>query len=136
MAAADLIVATGEVKSGRLFIRNRRQFDEQVRGMKDGWQLEITVQRMRATRSPMANAYYWGVVLQHISECTGDDVEDLHEVFKRKFNPKRVHLGDGDDVIGGSTRTMKTTDFYEYVEKIRRFAAEFLDCSVPDPGFK
>lgn len=134
-AAADLIVASGTVKDGRLFIRNRKQFDEQVRGMREGWELEVTVQRRRATRSPQANAYYWGVALQMISEYTGDEVEDLHEHFKVRFLPKKLHM-DGDEiVIGGSTRSLNVNQFYEYVERIRRFAAEFLDCNIPDPGF-
>jgi hypothetical protein len=135
MSAADLVIATGEVKGGKLVLRNRRQFDEQIRLMKDGWQLEVTVQRMRATRSTAQNAWYWSTVLQYISECTGDDVTDLHEHFKVKFNPKRLHLGDEEQVIGGSTRTMNKAEFGEFIEKIRRWASEFLDCAIPDPGF-
>lgn len=131
---ADLVIATGEVKGGRLVLRNRRQFDDQIRRMKDGWQLEVTVQRLRATRSLAQNAYFWGVVLQTISECTGDEVDDLHDYFKKRFLPKPLGI-DSNEVVGGSTRTLNTVQFGEYIEKIRQFAAEFLDIAIPDPGF-
>lgn len=131
-AVADLVVASGSVKGGKLFIANRRQFDAQIAQMKDGWQLEVTIQRRRATRSVHANAYYWGIVLHYISEYTGDSPEDLHEYFKQRFIPKPLAI-DG-TVIPGSTRKLNTNEFYDYVEKIRQFAAEHLDCNIPSPG--
>lgn len=135
-SVADLVVASATVKAGKLYIRHRRQFDLQIAQMKDGWELEVAVQRRRATRSVTANAYYWGVVLFYVSEHTGDSPEDLHEYFKKRFNPKPLAIArEGEDqVIGGTTRTMNTVQFYAYVEQIRQFAAEFLDCNIPSPG--
>lgn len=132
----DVIVATGTVRAGKLLIRNRREFDLQLAEFKDESQLEVTIQRLRATRSSAANAYYWGVVLHMISEHTGDTVEDLHDYFKRRFNAKPIAIGldDEDHVTGGSTRRLNTIQFYEYIEQIRQFAAEFLDMSIPNPN--
>lgn len=133
-SALDIVVAAGTIKAGKLLIRNRRQFDEQLAQFKDGIQLEVTLQRLRATRSIAANAYYWGVVLHLVSEMTGDTVEDLHDYFKKRFNPKPIAIAqDGEDhVTGASTRHLNTSQFYEYVEKVRQFAAEFLDLNIPD----
>lgn len=134
-AVSDIVVASATVRDGKLFIRNRRAFDVQVAFMQNGWQLELTLQRKRATRSIQANAYYWGVVLHLISDCTGDTPDDLHDYFKRRFNPKPLAIAqEGEDAVtGGSTRDMNTNQFYEYIERIRQFAAEFLDINIPDP---
>ena len=139
-SVADLVVASGTVREGKLYLRNRRDFDRQIAQMKEGWALEVTVSRLRATRSQKANAYYWGVVLQRLSEHTGYTVDELHDLCKAMFLPKKLALTDGNGevvgefVLGGSTRTLKTNEFYEYVERVRQWAAETLDCYTPDPG--
>jgi hypothetical protein len=138
-SVADLIVATAEVKNGKLFIKNRRQFDQQVSQFKDGLMLELTLSRRRATRSVQANRYYWGVVLHLIAEHTGYTPDELHDVVKQMFLPKVLALTDGNGeikgeyVIGGSSRQLKTNEFYDYVEQIRRWAAESLSVDIPGP---
>jgi hypothetical protein len=139
-SVADLVVASATVKGGKLFVRNRREFDRQVAQMKDGWEMELTLSRRRATRSVQANAYYWGVVLAALSEHTGYTVDELHDICKALFLPKRLALNNGNGevvgefVLGGSTRTLNTNEFYEYVERVRQWASETLDCYVPDPN--
>lgn len=134
----DLVVGTGQMKHGRLFINHRRQFDQQLRGLDDRWTLEIIVQRLRATRSVQANRYYWGVVIATLCAHTGYTPDEMHDVLKMKFIPKRLALLDGNGeihgeyVLAGSTRTMTTADFSEYVEAVKRFAAAELDCDIPD----
>jgi hypothetical protein len=116
----DKIVLSPQAKST---LRTR------LRGVKDGTPILITVEKQRAHRSLDANAYYWGCVLRLISEYNGDEVYDLHEFFKKRFNPQAI-LG---DTIGGSTAKMNTLEFTEYIEKIRRFALMELGVSIPDP---
>lgn len=136
---ADVVVASAHVNSGKLFIRNRREFDRQIGQMRDGLEFELTLQRRRATRSVQANAYYWGVVLRLLAEFTGYTVDEMHDICKAKFLPKRLAIAKGNGeivdeyVLGGSTRDLDTNDFYEYVEQIRQWAAE-LDCNIPDPN--
>lgn len=135
----DDITATGEIRDGKLFIRNRREFDQALTQMRDGLQVEIAVTRLRATRSPQANAYYWGVVLQALSDHTGYTVDELHDICKAKCLPKKLAVNNGNGevvgefILGGSTRKLDTTEFYEYVERVRQWAAE-LDCYIPDPN--
>ena len=134
-SVSDLIVGTGLVRNRKLFIRNRKWFDQQVAQLRETWELEITISRLRATRSQQANRYYWGVVLHLISEHTGDTPEDLHDYFKTRFLPKKLSLA-GDEldvVVGGSTRTMNTSQFYAYVEQVRTFAGDFLNLEIPLP---
>jgi len=138
-SVSDLIVASAQVKSGRLYIRNRREFDAQVERLDSRWELEITVKRQRATRSLQQNAYYWGVVVAMLSEHTGYTPDEIHDFLKTKFIPKRLAFQDGNGVVveelvlGGSTRSMNTIEFGEYMEDIRRWAAEELDVVIPDP---
>ena len=138
-AVADLVVATAEVRDGKLFIKGRRAFDEQIQQFKNGVVLELTLQRRRATRSIQANRYYWGVVLHHIADHTGYTPDELHDVMKQMFLPKRLALTDGNGevkgefVVGGSSRSLNVNEFYDYVEQIRRWAAETLDLNIPSP---
>lgn len=139
-AVNDLVVASASVKGGKLFIRNRRGFDQQIAQMKDGWEVELTIQRRRATRSLQQNAYYWGVVIEAIADHTGYPPDDVHELMKQMFIPKRLAVQDGngeivgDYVLGGSTRTMNKLAFGDFMESIRRWAATELDVVIPDPN--
>ena len=132
--------ASSSVKNGHLHFHNRRVFDEQVRHFREGAQVEIAVTIRRASRSLQQNAYYWGVVVQIISEHTGYTPDEVHEFLKMKFIPKRLAVADGNGeiceefVIGGSTRKMNTIQFGEFMEECRRFAADTLDCYIPDPN--
>ncbi len=94
---------------------------------------------VRVTRTVQSNRWYWGVIVQAIADHTGYTPDELHDVLKMKFIPKRLAICDGNGVIqdefvvGGSTRAMSTIEFSEYCEAIRRWAAEDLDLSIPDP---
>lgn len=135
----DEVIATGQRVRDKLVIHHRSHFDRQVRLLDDRWTLEIVVRRLRATRSTQANRYYWGVVIAALSEHTGYAPNELHELMKMKFLPKKLALADGNGevhgefVLGGTTRTMNVQEFYAYVEQVRQFAAE-LDCYCPDPN--
>jgi hypothetical protein len=140
MAAVNTdVVASASVKNGRLIIRNRRAFDQQIAQFRDGAEVEIEVTIRRSTRSHQQNRYYWGVVVHLISDHTGYTADEVHEFLKMKFIPKRLAIcndnGEIRDefVIGGSTRKMNTIQFGEFMEECRRFAAESLDCVIPDP---
>lgn len=132
------IVATGTIRNGKLWIPNRRAFDQQIAQMREGWSVEVAITRLRAARSLEQNRYLWGVVYQTLADYTGYTPEEIHDVCKAKFIPKRVALANGNGevvgefVLGGSTRKLKKDECTEYIENIRRWAAESLDCYIPD----
>ena len=141
MAAVKTDVsAHGSIKGGRIHIRNRRGFDQAISQFREGAEVEVEVTIRRATRSLPQNAYYWGVVVHLVSEHTGYTPDEVHEFLKMKFIPKRLAIADGNGevcdefVLAGSTRKMNTIQFGEYMEECRRFAAETLDCYIPDPN--
>ena len=45
----DDIVASGQIRDGKLFIRSRRDFDQMIAQMRDGLEVEVAVTRRRAT---------------------------------------------------------------------------------------
>ena len=131
-------VTTGVIEGGKLEIRNRAGLSQALRGMKDG-EVLIRIERLRATRSQRQNAWYWGVIVQMLADHTGYTPDEMHEVLKAKFIPKRFAVADGNGevrdelVIGGSTAVLNTVEFGEYCEAIRGWAAVDLSVVIPDP---
>src|SRR5579863_9716884 len=130
------IVMRARLESGTLRL-NRSVLRQLLAGRKDA-ELVVTIERKHATRSVLANAYYWGVVIEHLSDHTGYTPDEMHEVCKAKFIPKKLALVDGNGevkdelVIGGTTTTMNKIQFGEYIEAIRHWAAADLGVVIPD----
>lgn len=131
---------TATVEKGRLVIGLRAL--KALHAAVFGWRacpVTVTVEKRHATRSSQANRYYFGVCLKHISDYTGYTVDEVHDWAKARFIPKHVAICDkngeikDDLVIGGTTRKLNSLQFYEYLEAIRKFAAEELDLNIPDP---
>lgn len=132
-----LVTASGFIRNGKLHLHNRKQFDAAVAGLRDGWEVDLEITRLRATRSVQANRYYWGVVINALHDLTGYTPEELHELMKAKFLPKDLAFtnSNGDVVeafvLGGSTRGLDTAEFYTYVERIIEWAAGSLGLYIP-----
>lgn len=137
-AAFEEVYGVAQIRNGRLFIENRKVFDQQVALLDSRWTLEVTVKRLRATRAIRANRYWWGCCVQLVSEHTGYTPEEIHEIAKQMFLPKTLALSDGNGevkgefVVGGSTRKLNTKEFSEFVERFKQWAAAELDIVIPD----
>ncbi len=76
--------------------------------------------------------------MQALSDHTGYTVDEMHDLCKAQFLPKRLAIADGNGevvgefVLGGSTRRLTTSEFHDYIEQVRQWAAG-LDCDIPDP---
>jgi hypothetical protein len=93
------------------------------------------IKQYRATRSNPQNRYYWGCVLNILSQHTGFTPEEMHELLKQKFLPVLKMLPNGEEVkIPGSTAELDTSDFEDYLEKVKQFSIQELDCYIPDPN--
>jgi hypothetical protein len=86
-------------------------------------------------RSDEQNRYYWGVLVKTIATELGYFPEEMHEVFKQKFL-KGSSLTFGATVyeIAPSTSKLSSTEFEEYQDRIREFAASKLHIFVPLPN--
>ncbi len=140
MSVLDMITASGSVRNKKLYIRNRRVFNQQVALLDERWELDITIQRRRATRSVQSNRYYFGVVLAAISDHTGYSIDETHDLCKMLHLPRHLAVLDGNGdvkgeyVLGGSTRKLNVQQFTDYIERIRQWASETLDVYIPDAG--
>lgn len=80
-------------------------------------------------RSNNQNAYYWSIVLQLISDHTGETVEDLHDHFRVRF------LMRGEKFARPvSTTSLSVSEFEDYLSKIRMFASQDLNVFIPLPN--
>lgn len=127
-------------------IRIPKRFKQEVCGLFEGKEIEVTVRRKRKRRSLPQNAYYWAVCVPAIRDAfrewdmeTGWTAEMVHEVLKDRFLPMvrewgRVVIPATGEVIDEvpTTRKLTTTQFSEYVERIQHWAAE-MGIVIPDP---
>jgi len=92
----------------------------------------VEITEKKVIRSIPQNRLYW-LWLTCIAYETGNNRDDLHEFFKRKFlTPETVEIfGVKQDRF--STRELNKEQFKYYLDHIQRFAATELIISLPDP---
>lgn len=120
-------------EQGKITFPDWKLFVQTIKTSLDGTYL-ITITKQYRKRTSQQNRYYW-LCLQIIAKELGfDDVEDLHEAFKLKFNPKEK----GNMIYGGSTKIMSTKEFMEYCDKVIRYATspDGLNMRLPDPDLQ
>lgn len=96
--------------------------------------VEIIQKKIR--RSLPQNSLLW-LWLTCIEQETGNNRDELHEVFKRKFIiPDRVMGPFGVEYDSYSTAGLSTIQFKDYLDKIQVFASTELSITLPDPEDK
>src|SRR5690606_35147705 len=112
----------------------RRLYGELKRLKQTSYLIEL--KKYRDNRSNNQNAYYWGVVLKILSDFTGFEPDEMHEVLKAKFiKPKQRELPNGEIVdLPVSTKDLNTEEFENYLGLVRRFADIELHCIIPLPN--
>jgi hypothetical protein len=122
----------GTVTDKGLTLDAPEAFKGAMRSFKRG-RIRVKVELEKETRSARANRYYFGVVLKAISEHTGYEVDELHDYFKLQFNARELMVGRESAIVGSSTRRLDSQKFYDYLERIRRFASMELGITLPEP---
>ena len=110
----------------------------------------VRIEPEEKKRTQRQNKYLWGVVYKHLVDndpgyFVNEETERLlkgrgiamdevvHEFCKAQFLPP-VALGIGGGMqVTKSTAKLNRQEFNEYVESIRRWAAESLQVFIPDP---
>ena len=123
----------GSIEKGHKLDFPRDRFKRCLLAFNEGQLVTITIAVSHKDRSLSQNSYYWGVVIQYISDFTGYEPNELHDELKRKFNPQASRLTNG-ETYGGSTTKLSTGEFKDYVERIVRWAAMELHVFIPDPN--
>lgn len=95
------------------------------------------MKRWDKNRSNDQNSYYHGVVIKLLSEHTGYDEDDMHEILKSLFLSDRERLmWDKRKKVTRvkSTSTLTTVEFEQYLDKVRKWAAAELGVYIPLPN--
>ena len=120
--------------NGRLDLSDQaRQNLKEFLLSKEGKRITLSLSESKSVRSVNQNKYYWGVVLHYISEEIGHSPEEVHDLLKAQFLKGTIHVKGLDLDKVGSTASLKTDEFEEYLNKIKIWAAEFLNVNIPDP---
>jgi hypothetical protein len=135
------VFAIGKVQDGKLTINNRKAFDVDLNVL-NGLDVIITVEKKKHKRSSPQNRYYHGCVLRSVRfamETKGFHInsnETVHELMKVKFlKGEIVNVATGEIIETiGSTTKLSTLDFENYLEQIRAWAAQYLECVIPLPN--
>ena len=117
----------GKVRDGKLKLDNPQNYLVEISKL-EGQRIELTIRKERHTRSLSQNKYYWGVIIQILSDYFGYDKEEMHEALKFKFLKRH---GDTDLVTAGSTAKLSTVGFTEYIDDIIRWASTEYQVVIP-----
>lgn len=104
-----------------------------IRQLDVGKTWQITVKPFKKKRSLHQNALYWKW-LGIIAVETGNDPDDLHEIFKQQFLiPVEVEFAGEVTSLRRSTTKLNTQDMSAYMDKVNAFAASQLGIILPLP---
>lgn len=122
----------GNVEKGELRLIGRDRFKQYLYTL-NGKEVQVTVSLKGRARSERQNKYLWGVVYKLLSDYFGYTPDEMHELMKQKFAPKKEKkMGDEILLIPCSTTELLTINFNEYLEQIKQFGAEH-NVIIPDP---
>ncbi len=90
-------------------------------------------------RSTPQNRYYWGCVIQTLSDELGYTRDEMHDVIKHKFlKEHRIIKGrEGKAVeleVSGSTAKLDTKQFEDLMSQIRMWASRDLNVYIKEPN--
>lgn len=127
-----------KIEAGKI-TANRTALAKMLQCSKDG-RHEVIIKRI-GKRSNNQNRYYWGVVVAMIKDRLielGNDVNSMnvHDFLKDRFNSKEIFTSNGTVIgtVGDTTASISTTDFMNYLDKCKEFAATVLEIYIPDPN--
>ena len=92
--------------------------------------VEVTEKKPRRTISQ--NSLYW-LWVNCIAYETGNDADDLHEHFKRKYLTPEIVVLFGEQHERYSTTKLNTIQFKYLLDKVQAFANTDLGIELPDP---
>lgn len=109
-----------------------REVEKYLSHLKDE-DLTITVEKYKSKRSLASNRFYWKII-DLINKETGNDKDEIHTFFKKKFLPKEFTDYETGDIYMSynSTAKLNTKEMSEYLDNVIRFTAEFFGIVIED----
>ncbi len=120
-------ILTGEVKGGKLKLDAPQSYLVELSRF-EGQRIELTIRKERHSRSLSQNKYYWGVIIEILSNNFGYDKEEMHEALKFRFLKRHE---DTALVTVGSTAKLSTAEFTDYIDEIIRWASVEYQVVIP-----
>lgn len=121
---------SGKISRGEVVLDEPKRFKLHCCGFKEGTEVEMIVRKPSKARSSRQNAYYWGVVIEIIHTETGEDRDAIHGILSKKFLTRTGWQGNSYVL---STARLSTTEFEQYLESCRQWAAIVLERYIPLP---
>ncbi len=125
----------GKIKEGKVEIKSFKIFADDIAKC-EGKDVLIQVEDKYKIRSEKQNRYYWGVVVRLVSDHTGFEPEEIHQLFKKKFLSYRRKVNKVVMEFTKSTTELNWKDFGDYIQKIRDYVREseaLKSVIIPDP---
>lgn len=121
-----------KILNGKLIPINPNELREYFKSLSNGDYI-LAIAKQEMFRTVDQNAYYWGVVVDVFSKYTGHSPNEMHDIFKGKFNMATKRVGNEIVEYSETTTLMTTKEFNTYIDEIRQWAVE-LNLYIPEPN--
>ena len=120
----------GKIINGKLTLNNERSFKDKLIEF-EGKEVEIRIKVRTNNRSKEQNSLYWKWI-NILSNETGFQVEEMHELVKYKFLQRNVVNNDGvEEVILKSTTTLTVSEFNKFMNDVLYWSNDTLNINLP-----
>jgi hypothetical protein len=118
-----------KVVDGKLAFYNPKEVQNAVLALKEG-DIAVSISKWTKPRSTLQNRYYWGIIVELLSDYFGYTPEEMHEAIKYQFLLDRT----GKLPRAKSTTELTTVEMENFLSKIRIWASSEYSLYIPDPN--
>jgi len=123
----------GKVIKNKIELFEKEKFQVYINKFENK-EIQLTIELKNKKRSNQENRYYWGIVLEILSNHTGHTPDELHECFRAMFLKIWINIGSKEIESIRSTTDLSTVEMEQYLTKIREFASIELNVYIPLPN--
>jgi hypothetical protein len=100
----------------------------------NGKDVQVAINLPKNPRSMNQNNYYWGVVIEILTDWTGYEREETHDALRMEFLSIEKDFGGQTIRFARSTKTLDVQEFEDYLSKIREWASVQHNIFIPLPN--
>ena len=126
------IAFNGTIAGGAFLPQSEAYYRHQLSKF-EGKEVQMILKPKKRVRTLPQNSYYWWC-LEIIIESQGNTPEELHEIFKSMFCPRKfIKYKNKEISMPKSTAELTTVEFMDYFDRVKQEAAE-LGVILPEPN--
>lgn len=122
----------GKIEKGQLILDDPFRYQAHKASL-EGKRVDLSLKKHRENRSDNQNRYYWGVVIDILSNHCGYTPDEMHDALKEKFLGSHERDEHGLQKIKSSAK-LTTDEFIRYTNEIVIWAATEMQVYIPDPS--